>query len=231
MNFKKSLVLMLAFAPLCAQAQGHFYGEAQLNYNWLDFSHAETASFFSPSRINAPSAHIDDAVGYGVGLGYQFTDYFRTAIIGQARPDISFSVTDDGSETATGSLDNYTVMFNAYLSSPALSNTALQPYLLGGLGIAYNTTSGIYWPLAAQTEFGKSRSFLAAQLGIGSLYRLSPAWDLDLNYTYLTLGNSANSGQYSGVASNGTPAFGAPTKLVQVHSNQLAIGLHYRFAD
>ena len=121
-------------------------------------------------------------------------------------------------------------MLNSYVSIPHHFNEKFQPYLMGGLGLAHNKTTNIYWPLAVQTEFGHDTNRLAWQVGIGSLYSLSNSVDIDFNYTFLNIGNITNTGQYDAVASNGTPTSGAPTQLIRAYSNQLQVGLHYRFA-
>lgn len=207
-----------------------FYIQGMLDYNWFNYNQAYTASFFGPQNITAIAASMDNQWGYGVGAGYNFNDYFRTGVTIQSRPDVGYSVTDDAPETANGSFDNYTLMFNAYLSSPSLSMMNFKPYVMGGIGVARNKTSNIFWPLANQTEFGAKTTPFAWQAGVGTLFAVNECLFIDLNYTFVSLGEVRNSGQYNAIAANNTPAFGAPTKFTRVYSNQAELGVHYRFA-
>lgn len=211
------------------QQTSGFYVQGMVDYNWFNYSHAYTASYFGPERIRAISASIDDQWGYGVGVGYRFNDYLRTAFTVQGRPDVAFAVVDDAPERAAGHFDDYTYMMNAYLSNPDFSLGHFTPYIMAGLGIAYNKTTDIYWPLADQIEFSYKTTKFAWQAGIGGLYALNDCWLIDVNYNFVSLGEVRNSGQYNAVAANNTPATGAPTQFNRVYSNQVELGIHYRF--
>ncbi|MGQ3892723.1 outer membrane protein [Legionella sp. CNM-4043-24] len=206
-----------------------FYLEAMLDYNNYHFDRAYTASFFGPEEIRAPSAQISDRLGYSLGAGYRFNNYIRTAFTFQARPSVRYSVVDNGPERTNGDFDSYAYMMNAYLSHPSLSRENFTPYIMGGLGVAQNKTSNIYWPLAVQTEFSDRTSQFAWQAGIGGLYAFNPHWMIDLNYHFVSLGEVKNSGQYDAIASNGVPANGAPTRFNRVYSNQFELGIIYQF--
>ena len=206
-----------------------FYLQGMVDYNWFHYNHADTASFFGPQNIRAIGASIDSQWGYGLGMGYRFNDYLRTGFTVQARYNVKFSVTDDAPETAKGHFDNYTFMLNAYLSHPDFSAMNFTPYLMGGVGAARNRNTNIYWPLAVQTEFADKSTHFSWQAGVGALYALSDCWLIDINYTFVSLGEVSNSGQYDTIAANNVPAFGAPTRFSQVYSNQVELGVHYRF--
>lgn len=206
-----------------------FYVQGMVDYNWFNYRDAYTASFFGPQNIGALAASIENRWGYGVGLGYLFNDYIRTGITLQNRPHVGFSVTDDAPETAVGTFNNYTAMLNAYLSYPSLSTMNFKPYIMGGIGVAHNKTSDIFWPAAVQTEFSDKITQFAWQAGLGALWVLNDSWALDVNYTFVSLGEVRNSGQYNTIAANNVPAFGAPTKFATVYSNQVEAGVHYRF--
>ncbi|STY31376.1 SapA-like protein [Legionella wadsworthii] len=214
--------------PIAYSKGNGFYLVGLATYNSLDFNRAETASFFSPDAIDAPAASIGNKWGYSLGLGYRFNPVFRTDFRFQEISDIPFSVTDDGNETAHGHIDTYTYMLNGYLSYPLPMNERIEPYLSGGLGAAHNTTNTIFWPLAVQHEFGSTTTQFAWQVGAGGLFRMTKHLDIDINYSFLNIGRTTNSGQYDTIASNGTPANGAPTRFSRVYSNQLSFGLNYR---
>lgn len=211
------------------QQTSAFYLQAMLDYNWFHYNQVHTASFFGPQNISALDASVGDQWGYGVGVGYRFNEYFRTAITAQARPDVKFSVTDDAPETARGHFDNYTYMLNGYLSNPRFSAFNFNPYIMAGVGVSHSKTTNIYWPAAVQTEFGDKTTKLAWQAGIGALYALCDTWLIDVNYTFVSLGEVRNSGQYNVIAANNTPTSGAPTRFDKIYSNQAEIGIHYRF--
>lgn len=205
------------------------YAEAMLDYNGYHFNRAYTASFFGPEEIRAPSALIRNRFGYGLGVGYRFNDYIRTAFTFQARPSVRYQVVDDGPERADGDFDSYAYLMNAYLSHPSLSMENFTPYIMGGLGVAQNKTSNIFWPLAVQTEFSDRTTQFAWQAGIGGLYAVNPHWMVDINYHFVSLGEVKNSGQYDAVGANGVPANGAPTRFNRIYSNQVELGVIYRF--
>lgn len=211
------------------QKTGGFYLQGMLDYNWFNYDYASTASYFGPKGINPLASSISNQWGYGLGVGYRFNDYVRVAATAQARPDVRFSVTDNAPETARGHFDNYTYLFNAYLSSPELSFGNISPYIMGGIGGSHNKTNAIFWPLAVQTEFSDKTNQFAWQAGAGALYALTDAWLVDANFTVVSLGKVSNSGQYNAVAANGVPASGSPTRFNRVYSNQIEAGVHYRF--
>lgn len=227
---RRIIFIALLGSSINVFAESGLYASLMFDYNFLAFKQAETASAFSPDKINATAAHIENHAGYGLGFGYRFNPVFRAAITGQVRPKIDFSLTDDGQQTATGYYDNYTVFANGYLSIPQKLFDRFQPYVLGGLGVSHNKTANLYWPLNVQTEFGRSINQLAWQVGIGSLFSISDCIDIDFNYAYVHLGDVKYTGQYDAIGANGVPASGAPTQFRDTYSNQLELGLHYRIA-
>ncbi|MCE0723995.1 MULTISPECIES: hypothetical protein [Legionella] len=48
------------------------------------------------------------------------------------------------------------------------STMNFKPYIMGGIGVARNKASDIFWPAAVQTEFGDK----AWQAGLGALWAL-----------------------------------------------------------
>lgn len=230
--FLFSVAILPAYAgdmgPVTYKKEQGFYVVGLATYNAFNFNRAETASFFSPNAITAPAASIGDNWGYSLGVGYRFNPFFRTDFRVQGLPDIPFSVTDDGNETAHGHVNTYTYMINGYFSYPLPMNQRIEPYLGGGLGAATSKTNTIYWPLAVQHESGLTTTHFAWQVGAGSLYRVTEHFDIDISYSYLAIGQTSNSGQYDTIASNGVPASGAPTRFLRVYSNQLSFGLNYR---
>ncbi len=237
-RLKKTATFLLCGAILPAYAgdmgsvahekENGFYAVGLGTYNAFDYTRAETASFFSPDVIKAPAASISDEWGYSVGVGYRFNSILRADFRVQGLPDIPYWVADNGNEAANGRFNTYTYMLNGYVSYPLAMNKRIEPYFGGGLGAARSTTNTIYWPLAVQHESGLATTSFAWQLGVGSLYRVTDHLDIDISYSYLALGRTANSGQYDVIAANGVPANGAPTRLLQVYSNQLSLGLNYR---
>lgn len=205
------------------------YAEAMLDYNGYHFNKAYTASFFGPEEIIARGALIRNRFGYSLGVGYRFNDYLRTDVTFQARPGVRYSVLDNGPDRANGDFDSYAWMMNAYLSHPSVSMENFTPYVMGGLGVAQNKTSNIFWPLSAQTEFSDRTTQFAWQAGIGGLYAVNPHWMVDINYHFVSLGEVKNSGQYDTVGPNGVPANGAPTRFNRLYSNQFELGVIYRF--
>jgi opacity protein-like surface antigen len=74
----------------------------------------------------------DEAVAFGAGIGYQYSDMFRTDITfdGAVGYDLNFGV----------DLDTYSVLLNGYFDLPL--NSFIKPYVGAGIGYGWAEASG-----------------------------------------------------------------------------------------
>lgn len=215
----------------------NLYLTASANYNMFDVNRATTTSITNDS-ISALASSMQNRWGYGGGIGFIYCDQLRFDFITQARPNVHYSVTDTVPETARGTVDITSYMFNAYYTLPTLayfnlSPFNLSPYFTVGIGPSMTSTSQIFWPDASvnQLEGGHRIINFAWQVGAGVSYALTDYLDLDFNYEFFGLNKFANNGFFTQLAPEGDSAAGqaAPTTFRRLYDNQLQIGVRYKF--
>ena len=104
---------------------------------------------------------------------------------GALRTEIELNLKDDakeGYEGGTSTMENNSVMLNAYYDIN--TGTRLTPYIGGGVGVAYNKAG-----IKSESEFSKSKTNFAWQLGGGLSYALTANVDIDAGYRYSDTGN------------------------------------------
>ncbi|QMT59753.1 outer membrane protein [Legionella sp. PC997] len=203
----------------------NLYIRGDLGYNFFNDPSAMTASYLSNTPISALDTHIEDRLGYSVGIGYRFMPQLRTDVTFTYRPSISFQATDDAPEIGTAKLRNYTVMANGYYDFDL--NLPVMPYLMAGIGLSSNTTNSIYWPFVQQNEFGHTVNHFAWQVGAGLAYALCDRLLLDFNYQFVDLGKFSNTGHYDTGGPFNIGLIGTPTSFNTLYSNQIQVGLRY----
>lgn len=215
----------------------NLYLTASANYNMFTANRATTTGITNEST-RALASSIGDRWGYGGGLGIIYSNYFRFDFVTQARPNIHYSVTDTVPETATGTVDITSYMFNAYFALPILdrfnlTSCNLAPYFSVGIGPAMSNTSQIYWPDPSVNQFEGGHRIInfAWQVGAGISYSLTNYLDIDFNYQFFGLNKFSNNGYFTQLAPVGDSAAGqaAPTTFKRVYDNQLQIGVRYKF--
>ncbi len=163
--------------------------------------------------------HIND-VGYvDVGVGYEFNNWFRADITGEVRSEAKFSSTEHysldyisgavpgqlGTDNYHGSVQSSVFMVNGYLTLGDWYG--ISPYLMGGVGAAYNQMSALTdtnpGTIVNFTDgsssitglggggFANSRDKwnLAYAGGVGFSYDLTSNLKLDVGYRYLDMGD------------------------------------------
>ena len=107
-------------------------------------------------------------------------------------------------------------------------NSPLAPYVMAGIGLGVNATENIYWPVAAQSEMGKSVTHFVWQVGVGAAYALTSQLKIDLNYQFIDLSSFRNTGIYNVTAAAGAQGTsGSPTSWGSLYDNQIQLGLRY----
>ncbi|WP_417687000.1 outer membrane protein [Roseibium sp.] len=194
-----------------------------------------TGSFNDPviGDIRFERETIDDAWMIGVGVGYQFTDYFRgdltldyetkAEITGYA--PCTACAGGPGFSVEKADIDIWTVMLNGYVDIGTWYN--ITPYVGAGVGASYVTASGANFvnPDGSSQSYGGSYSTwnFAWALHAGAEYAVTPNWSIDAGYSYKDLG-TAKTVRYAGVGSGQTRA-----KNEDLTAHEFRLGVRYSF--
>lgn len=180
------------------------------------------ASFSNESNISADpflwdppvqgyNATLDNSEFYTAGVGYQVSSLIDADIEVTYRPSFHYNKLQTpipspttgvlGSKTRQFDLTNSSVMANVFLDGQGTnlftklnSLTTLQPFVGGGIGIAYNTLSNFHSVLASSSIAGtngvasimnsNSQTTFAWQISAGAELLYAETWRLDLGYRY-----------------------------------------------
>ena len=114
----------------------------------------------------------------------------------------------------------------------SMSNTAITPYLGGGVGISKNKMGAVSYLVdgirSSTTQDGKTIHQFAYKLSAGTLVSLTDRLSLDVNYQYVNLGafKSATAiytnGEFIGNTHSGVNGG-------EIKTQELMVGLQYRF--
>ncbi len=211
---------------------------------------------FAPAYNDASTVSVDQigheftgGMTYGLGVGYQFNNWFRMDVTGEYRSRVQFSGTDYANinfggglgvlpigDTYRGGYSSWVGMINAYADLGTW--WCITPFVGVGVGGAYNTfsgfsdvttvnlgggtTSGLY---QAQTA---SKLDLAWALHAGLAYRVNQNMTVELAYRYLNLGTGVTG---SGASFDGTVTNGRPFQLRDLTSHDIRLGVRWTCCD
>jgi opacity protein-like surface antigen len=179
---------------------------------------------------------FDSSMLWGVGVGYQFNNWFRMDVTGQYRGAANFhgsqtilrSPNDHLADNYTGSKTEGLFLVNAYADLGTW--WCLTPFIGAGVGTSYNYISGFrddgvsalgpsvtYFANHGQWNFA-----WAAHAGLA--YAVSPNLTMELAYSYVDLGNAApgNFTAYDGSISGTTSV-----RFKDITSHDLKLGLRW----
>ncbi|MCE4223772.1 porin family protein [Methylobacterium sp. C25] len=206
-----------------------------------DFGKPRDATPPSPSLPPYLDLRLSSEAGYGGGVGYRVNEWLRIdATIDQRTPS-RFHALSSGSNFAygynieAGDVDVLTGLVNVYADLGTW--WGLTPYLGGGIGFADNSFHGNYTqttctsatncdgnptigPRTPVSRPDHGFTSLAWSLTAGVSYQLMAGLSLDAAYRYVDLG-----GVKSGLDSSGYS-----TRLKDLTSNEVRVGLRYQFA-
>ena len=205
--------------------------------------------------LNQYGHGFDSGMLYGIGVGYQFNNWFRADITGQYRGKSNFSGTDLltfpwGGGTASG-IDNYNasksewlVLANGYVDLGTW--WCVTPFIGAGVGAARVSISGFTDtgvsnanftglgapvvsgpPVASFATAGSASTWnFAWALHAGLGYRISPNVTLELAYSYVNLGDGV-----TGVASTFDGSAGGHVfQFHDITSNDVKLGVRWDLA-
>lgn len=208
--------------------------------NWAESN--IDSGLYAPSGWD--SRKLDNVATFGVGVGYQFSDYLRGDITAQYRTNSKVtgvnSITDTWNSPSTpgsikdrvdGKLDSVVVMANGYVDLGRFSG--FTPYVGAGIGVAYNHLGQIedYGVGSGNTGAtgrysGNSNGSLAWALHTGFAYDLTQNLKMDLGYTYMNLGEAR-----SGELHCDTACTGGRLNIKDITSHDIHVGLRYVFSE
>lgn len=143
---------------------------------------------------------MDDAWMIGVGVGYQFNDYFRSDITidyetaAEVKGYAFCGLCTGGYSTEATDVDVWTVMLNGYVDLGTWNK--ITPYVGAGIGASYVTTNNTYsinpGSTGKATYDGKHSEWnFAWALMAGAEYAVTENWSIDAGYQYRDLGDAA----------------------------------------
>ncbi len=184
----------------------------------------------------------------GAGVGYRFNNWLRADLTGEYRAKASIGVTDRFTNPflaprarrpipiAATSLRRC-FLANAYVDLGTFCVLGcLTPYLGAGVGVAYNTVSGLVdqgvqqpggvgpaFPTLGYAGTG-SKTSLAWALHAGVGYQVNDRLSLELGYRYLNLGKAESGRLINPFAAGPTQA---PLKLSNIDSHDIRISMRW----
>ena len=181
---------------------------------------------------------FDSAMLFGIGVGYQFNNWFRADLTGEYRSRSNFHGLDivrSGGSTYTdeytGSKSEWLMLLNGYVDLGTWYN--LTPFVGAGIGASYNTIhdfkdtcSIVSVCTGGSVATGKDNSKwnFAWALHAGVAYKVTNAFAVELAYRYVNLGD-ASSGDL--VAYNGTNQRFNPMEFRGITSHDFKLGLRW----
>lgn len=203
----------------------------------------------STVSVNQIGHEFTGGMTYGLGVGYQFNNWFRMDVTGEYRSRVQFSGTDYANinfggglgvlpigDTYRGGYSSWVGMINAYADLGTW--WCITPFVGVGVGGAYNTfsgfsdittvnlgggtTSGLYQAQSA------SKLDLAWALHAGLAYRVNQNMTVELAYRYLNLGTGVTG---SGSSFDGTVTNGRPFQFHDLTSHDIKLGVRWTCCD
>lgn len=206
------------------------------------------------STFNAPvpdfaldESHLDDSAFVGLGVGYQFNNWFRADLTGEYRTSQRFQSIESygiydynnvppnrvgtGFDTYNGSIQSSVFLVNGYIDLGHWYGWT--PYVGGGVGVAYHRVESLSDVGAGSTYQGagngglgwapnKSNGAFAWALMAGVSFDVTPNLKLDISYRYLDMGDAK-----SGVIACTTPGCVLETQKYHLASNDIRFGLRW----
>ena len=192
--------------------------------------------------------NVGDSGLVGIGVGYQFNNWFRADFTGEYRSSASYNskvyyqYTGGGSNCPVGGGSNCGDAYNAQLRTALfLANgyfdlgtwNGITPYIGGGVGVAAYGVSGLTdvslsQPNGYGTASSNNSANFAWALMAGLAFHVTPNLLLDMSYRYVNMGTFKT----AAIACNGGVSTGCAYESQQFNmaSNDLRLGLRWLMA-
>ena len=229
--------------PAPAIEAGGWYLRGDLGFSNQAVDDLDNALYHTGTITNLDHVQkgFDAAPFGGVGVGYQFNQWFRMDITGEYRASANFHGMDTFTDTAgpTQGVDVYsgrkyevTGLVNGYFDLGTWHN--ITPFVGAGVGISRNTIADFTdqgqfvsgGTTTTSVAYGKDSSKVnfAWALMAGAGYQVAPGLTVEAAYRYINLGK-AQSGDL--IAFDGTNTIYNPMKLKDITSNDFKFGLRW----
>lgn len=203
----------------------------------------------STVSVNQIGHEFTGGMTYGLGVGYQFNNWFRMDVTGEYRSRTQFSGTDYANinfggglgvlpigDTYRGGYSSWVGMINAYADLGTW--WCITPFVGVGVGGAYNTFSGFSDMTTVNLGGGTTSGLYQAQsaskldlawaLHAGLAYRVNQNMTVELAYRYLNLGTGVTG---SGSSFDGSVTNGRPFQFHDLTSHDIKLGVRWTCCD
>jgi len=232
------------YAPAPPADFGGWYLRGDIGFSNQSISKRDYYSY--PNLLSLQQQNSFDTGGiFGVGVGYQFNNWFRADVTAQYRGNANFHGVDLTSYPDTGTVQRGSDAYSASKSELVfLANVyadlgtwwCVTPYIGAGVGTSRNTISNF-------TDIGVNGTFLfgtvpglasassaskwdlAWALHTGLAYRVTPNVTVELGYSYMNLGDGVTGAL---VTKDGVTANQAMT-FKDITSHDLKLGVRWNF--
>jgi opacity protein-like surface antigen len=188
------------------------------------------------ARLEQLGHGFSGGMSYGIGVGYQFNNWFRADITGEYRSKVNFSGSDFITYTPGGFQSD--VYYGGYKSWVGLVNAyvdlgtwwCVTPFIGAGVGAANITTTGIQDIGLANTSSGSyfaegaSKTNLAWAAHAGLAYKVNNAFTVELAYRYLNMGSAVHG---YGRSFDGTNAGPSSFQYRDITSQDIRLGVRW----
>jgi len=228
-----------------AVESGGWYLRGDLGFSNQMVDSVDNSQYSTLTSLDQKQKGFDAAPFGGVGVGYQFNQWFRMDLTGEYRGRATYhgmdlitysnaGVPTTGVDVYSGSKSEITGLVNAYFDLGTWHN--ITPFVGAGIGVSRNTISdftdmGQNVPTgggATTTSIAygdtTSKTSFAWALMAGAGYQVAPGLTVEAAYRYINLGK-AQSGDL--VAFDGTNASVNPMKFKDITSNDFKLGIRW----
>ena len=174
---------------------------------------------------------LGTGTAFGFSAGRYITDNLRLEleVIKRTSYELDTSLESNNTTTLKGDIDSNSVFINGFYDFQpfSISNTAITPYLGGGLGISRNemgTTTETTAGGDITNLDGKKINQFAYKVSAGTLVSLTESLSFDINYQYVNLGSFK-----SGVSAGAEGTLDKPLNEGEIKTQELMLGLQYTF--
>ena len=186
----------------------------------------------STVSVNQIGHEFTSGMTYGLGVGYQFNNWFRMDVTGEYRAGATFRGLDTygpASNDYYGTKSEWLFLANAYVDLGTW--WCFTPFVGAGIGYSQNTISN--WrdinTQTGATAYSDSRSQweMAWALHAGIAYKVTPNFTAEFAYRYVNLGDFATNDM---IGFNGANAVYNPIHLNGVTSHDFKLGLRWNLS-
>lgn len=240
-----------AYAPPPPADFGGWYLRGDIGMTNQSFKSLHSASIDRvnstfPGALQNSGMGFDSSTSYGIGVGYQFNNWFRADLTGEYRgkanlhgsQNIALNAAYAGHAYADdyyGSKSEWVVMANGYVDLGTW--WCVTPFVGAGIGASYNKITGfrdngldlnspagtLSPAVTYAADAGKWN--LAWALHAGLAYRVSPNLTIELAYRYINLGDGVTgpTRSFDGV----TVVNGSSFTIKDITSNDVKLGVRW----